>query len=121
MTVGAATAGAVVVFSWIGFKQGDELAQVFYRHLVGHDQDTRCAGYINDGREPYPGITAETCEISPDIGGENILLVDDIYTPGVNVDEDASKAGALETATQAIRQIAAVKNVWLVRLPHGNA
>ena len=45
--------------------------------------------YINDGNQPYPGITAETCEISPHIRGQNILLVDDIYTPHVNVDEDA--------------------------------
>jgi len=48
--------------------------------------------YINDGDQPYPGITAETCEISPNVRGKNILLVDDIYTPRVNVDEDAIDA-----------------------------
>lgn len=48
--------------------------------------------YINDGREPYPGITEETCEISPNVKGKDILLIDDIYTPGVNIDEDAINA-----------------------------
>jgi D-3-phosphoglycerate dehydrogenase len=39
----------------------------------------------------------------------------------VNVDEDASRPGALASALTAIQQIAAVKKAWLVRLPHGNA
>jgi D-3-phosphoglycerate dehydrogenase / 2-oxoglutarate reductase len=39
----------------------------------------------------------------------------------VNVDEDASAPGALTGALDAIRHIAAVKNAWLVRLPHGNS
>ncbi len=48
--------------------------------------------YINDGPEPYPGITEQTCDISTDVAGKNILLIDDIYTPGVNIDEDAINA-----------------------------
>lgn len=48
--------------------------------------------YTNDGPMPYPGITAQTCEISPSVNGKNILLIDDIYTPGVNIDEDAINA-----------------------------
>lgn len=48
--------------------------------------------YNNDGAEPYPGITAQTCHISPHLKGKDILLIDDIYTPGVNVDEDAINA-----------------------------
>lgn len=43
----------------------------------------------NDGRDPYPGITEQTCDISPKVRDKDILLVDDIYTPGVNIDEDA--------------------------------
>jgi D-3-phosphoglycerate dehydrogenase len=39
----------------------------------------------------------------------------------VNVDEDASVAGSLDAAVQAIREIPAVKNAWLVRLPHSHA
>jgi D-3-phosphoglycerate dehydrogenase len=34
----------------------------------------------------------------------------------VNVDEDASAPGALEKAVEAIRRVAAVRDVWLVRL-----
>ena len=46
----------------------------------------------NDGSDPYPGITVKTCNISADTQGKDILLVDDIYTPGVNIDEDAIQA-----------------------------
>jgi len=52
----------------------------------------RAPNYINDGPKPYPGITTETCGISPGVNGKNILLLDDIYTPGVNIDEDAINA-----------------------------
>jgi hypothetical protein len=45
-----------------------------------------------DGDSPYPGITRATCHLSERIRGQNILLVDDIYTAGVNVDEDAIQA-----------------------------
>lgn len=48
--------------------------------------------YTNDGSEPYPGITTQTCNISPHVRDKNILLIDDIYTPGVNIDEDAINA-----------------------------
>lgn len=46
----------------------------------------------NDARDPYPGITEQTCDISPQIRDKDVLLVDDIYTPGVNIDEDAIQA-----------------------------
>ena len=43
----------------------------------------------NTGDMPYKGITAKTCEIKARaIKEKNILLVDDIYTEGVNVAED---------------------------------
>jgi len=49
--------------------------------------------YNNDGDMPYPGITKATCNISSeDVKGSNILLVDDIYTYNVNIDEDAIQA-----------------------------
>jgi hypothetical protein len=44
--------------------------------------------YINDGEPPYVGITAKTCQISGNVKGKNILLIDDIYTKTVNIDED---------------------------------
>ena len=48
--------------------------------------------YNNDGKEPYPGITTGTCSISTNVRGRDILLVDDIYTLTVNIDEDALQA-----------------------------
>ena len=46
-------------------------------------------GYVNDGSVPYIGITNATCNISDDVNGKDILLIDDIYTRTVNIDEDA--------------------------------
>jgi len=48
--------------------------------------------YNNDGQEPYPGITTDTCNISNNVRGRNILLIDDLYTRTVNIDEDAIQA-----------------------------
>lgn len=42
----------------------------------------------NNGDRPYPGITMNTCKISPNIKGKNIILIDDIYTQNANVIED---------------------------------
>lgn len=48
---------------------------------------------INDGDGPYPGITVNTCRIDRNrIRNQNILLIDDIYTRNVNVDEDCIQA-----------------------------
>lgn len=44
------------------------------------------------GRLPYPGITKETCSISNEVIGKDILLIDDLYTKTVNIDEDAIQA-----------------------------
>lgn len=52
-------------------------------HLRDHD---------TDGSMPYIGITNDTCHISSDVRGKNILLIDDIYTKGINIDEDAIQA-----------------------------
>jgi phosphoribosylpyrophosphate synthetase len=38
------------------------------------------------------GITKRTCEISNNVQGKDILLIDDIYTKSVNIDEDAIQA-----------------------------
>ena len=40
------------------------------------------------GSMPYVGITEKTCSISNKISGRSVLLVDDLYTAGVNVVED---------------------------------
>ncbi|AQX00106.1 phosphoribosyltransferase [Elizabethkingia anophelis] len=49
-------------------------------------------GFENDGHDPYPGISLKTCDFSDDIQGRNILLIDDIYTKTVNIDEDMIEA-----------------------------
>ena len=47
----------------------------------------------NDGDEPYPGITVATCEIDKKrIMNQKIILIDDIYTRNVNIDEDCIQA-----------------------------
>jgi len=74
-----------------GFADGTNYIRRHTNTYTTHLGD-RAPNYINDGREPYPGITTETCEISPGVNGKSILLIDDIYTPGVNIDEDAINA-----------------------------
>ncbi len=49
-------------------------------------------GNGGDGAMPYPGITKDTCTISDEVVGKNILLIDDLYTKTVNIDEDAIQA-----------------------------
>ncbi len=66
-----------------GFEDG---CQYIIRHT-----DTPTTHLQEEG-EIYPGITKETCIISPEIEGKDILFIDDIYTPGVNIDEDALQA-----------------------------
>ena len=43
----------------------------------------------NDGPMPYKGITRDTCSVQSDIiKGRKVILIDDIYTKEVNIDED---------------------------------
>ncbi|NBA75573.1 amidophosphoribosyltransferase [Emticicia sp. ODNR4P] len=49
-------------------------------------------GEGGDGNLPYPGITKDTCTISGLVNGKDILLIDDLYTKSVNIDEDAIQA-----------------------------
>ena len=49
-------------------------------------------GYGGDGEAPRPGLLRDTCTISGAVAGQNIVLVDDIYTPGVGIDEDGVQA-----------------------------
>ena len=42
---------------------------------------------------PYPGITEDTCYIDENnVKGKDIILIDDIYTLGANIDEDGLQA-----------------------------
>lgn len=49
------------------------------------------SGHGGNGSMPYCGITNDTCTIM-NVNGKNILLVDDLYTKSVNIDEDAIQA-----------------------------
>lgn len=60
------------------------------------------SGYGGDGDMPYVGITKATCSISEEVFGRNILLIDDIYTKDVNIDEDAIQALLDEGANSVI-------------------
>lgn len=42
----------------------------------------------NSGPDPYPGITRDTCQMRGNVKGASIILVDDIYTADVGIDED---------------------------------
>jgi hypothetical protein len=62
------------------------------RHTNTRTTHLNKSGYGGDGDMPYVGITKKTCDISTYISGKDILLIDDIYTSGVNIDEDAIQA-----------------------------
>ncbi len=49
-------------------------------------------GNGGQGELPYVGITMDTCNISNDVIGQDILLIDDLYTKTVNIDEDCIQA-----------------------------
>lgn len=53
------------------------------------------------GEMPYAGITKDTCHIG-DVHGEDILLIDDIYTKSVGIDEDCIQALLDEGARSVI-------------------
>lgn len=50
------------------------------------------SGHGGAGELPYVGITKDTCNISDDVIGQDILLIDDLYTKTVNIDEDCIQA-----------------------------
>lgn len=58
--------------------------------------------YGGDGDSPYPSITKKTCLISFGIKGKNILLIDDIYTKTINIDEDCIQALLDEGANKVV-------------------
>ncbi|PNV83687.1 MAG: amidophosphoribosyltransferase [Sulfurimonas sp.] len=77
------------VIGELGFRDG---SNYIIRHTdtktthLAHSQ--RGSQYAGSGDLPYPGITQKTCRISNDVRSKNILLIDDIYTNGINIDED---------------------------------
>lgn len=63
-----------------------------FRHTDTRTTHLDRSGYGGDGSLPYPGITNDTCTISNEVRGKDILLIDDLYTKDVGIDEDAIQA-----------------------------
>lgn len=72
-----------------GFNNG---TNYILRHTDTITTHRNRAGYGGNGNLPYPGITKSTCTISNEVRGKDILLIDDLYTKSVNIDEDAIQA-----------------------------
>lgn len=72
-----------------GFSDGTNF---IVRHTNTRTTHLDRSGYGGDGDLPYPGITVNTCNISENVRGKDILLIDDLYTESVNIDEDAIQA-----------------------------
>lgn len=72
-----------------GFIDGSE-----YIKRVKDTKTTHRArsGHGGNGDMPYPSITLDTCNFSLNVKGKDILLIDDLYTNSVNIDEDAIQA-----------------------------
>ena len=65
------------------------------RHTNTRTTHLRYENKENDGLTPAqhgPGITVDTCHISPNVKNKDIILIDDLYTKTVNIDEDAIQA-----------------------------
>ncbi len=69
----------------LGFLNG---TKYIIRHENTRTTHMNNSGYGGDGEMPYVGITKDTCHISSEVRGKNILLIDDIYTKSINIDED---------------------------------
>ena len=74
-----------IVGSLDGFE---DCTQFIVRQINTRTTHMDMRGHGGDGDMPYTGITKATCNISNNIAGRNILLIDDVYTKGVNIDED---------------------------------
>lgn len=72
-----------------GFMDGTDYV---FRHTDTRTTHLNKSGYGGNGNLPYPGITKETCKLSEKITGKDVLLIDDLYTEDVNIDEDAIQA-----------------------------
>lgn len=72
-----------------GFTNG---TKYIIRHTNTRTTHLDRNGEGGDGHLPYPGIAKDTCTISENVIGRNILLIDDLYTRTVNIDEDAIQA-----------------------------
>ena len=78
-----------------GFREFEDGTMCIERHTNTRTTHLRkdIPNFVNSGDMPYPGITKETCHINSRlVRGKTVILVDDIYTRTVNVDEDCIQA-----------------------------
>ncbi|MBS9779298.1 MAG: hypothetical protein KGV51_01595 [Moraxellaceae bacterium] len=66
--------------------------------------------YDNSGDDPYIGISKDTCNFSDEIQGNHVLLIDDIYTKNVNIDEDCLQV-LIDMGCQELKFFAIAKTV----------
>jgi hypoxanthine-guanine phosphoribosyltransferase len=72
-----------------GFSNG---TNYIVRHTNTRTTHLNKSGNGGDGDLPYSGITNNTCSIDDNVRGKDILLIDDLYTQTINIDEDAIQA-----------------------------
>ncbi len=75
-----------------GLSEFNDGTNFITRHADTRTTHRNKSGHGGSGDQPYPGITKETCSISNDVKDTNILLIDDLYTESINIDEDAIQA-----------------------------
>jgi len=73
----------------LGFQDG---SNYIVRHADTKTTHLAHTSYSGNGDMPYSGITKNTCNISNEVKEKDILLIDDIYTSHVYIDEDAIQA-----------------------------
>lgn len=75
-----------------GFNGFEDGTHDIIRHTDTRTTHSNRSGNGGNGPMPYCGITRDTCNISNQVSGKNILLIDDLYTRSVGIDEDAIQA-----------------------------
>jgi phosphoribosylpyrophosphate synthetase len=92
-----------------GFVDGIDYIKRHTDTRTTHLNNSKCGG--GDGDMPYPGITINTCNISEAVKDKDILLIDDIYTKTINIDEDAIQA-LLNKGARTVVFYAVAKTKW---------
>lgn len=72
----------------IGVVDGSRYIKRISDTKTTHLIRTKKGDISGNGDLPYPGITKKTCRLCGSVRGRNIILVDDIYTKTINIDED---------------------------------
>jgi amidophosphoribosyltransferase len=78
-----------------GFREFEDGTFCIERHTNTRTTHIRkeVANFDNSGDMPYVGITKATCHIDARaVRGKTVILIDDIYTRTVNIDEDCMQA-----------------------------